>query len=174
MKSITLRIILNVIIAIGIWTFVTNIHESGKDEHILAGIGGVLILGSLLIKDFFAEDYQIKKIWHVISIVLVCIGVFIFINTIHETDWNSKIWVGFGLSIGFLGLTIREIMGNSEKHILLTQKKGVICCIAFIILFSIYGVVKNNLEDMKSMSYDIQNIEDTVENIDEHTKYLNY
>ena len=174
MKSVTLKITLNVIMSIGIWVFVTNAHESGQEEHILAGLGGVLMLSSLLIKDFFSEDYRINKIWSVVSSVLVCLGIYIFIYNVLESDWDSRVWVGFGLSIGFLGLSIREIVCKSGKQILLSQKKNLICCTAFIILFSLYGGVINNLEDIEYIKDDIRSIESKVQDIDEHTKYLNY
>lgn len=172
MKSMSLKIILNLIMSIGIWVFVTNSHESGADERILAGVGGVLMLSSLLIRDFFSEDFKIKKIWSFISIGLACLGIYIFIYNVLESDWDSRIWLGFGLSIGFLGLSIREIMCKSEKQILLSQKKDLICCTAFIILFSLYGVIINNLVDIEYMKNDIRNIESIVQDIDENTKYL--
>ncbi len=175
MKTSILKFIANTFLTIGTWVFVTNVLDSGSDARISAGLGAALIFLHISINDFWIkEDYKIIFFWKIILTLLMFFGIWLFVTNTLGSGSDARISAGLGGAITILGITLKENYRKSEEIPLSNIKNiSTIVSIAFIVLFTFWGLHYKDIRDIESdINYSRRNVESSINYLEDKVKDL--
>ena len=174
MKKTILIIIGNLILIIGLWTFITNILYKGHDTNIDAGFGSMLIYSYVLLNDFWINgNLKIKFFWKILISLLSLIGIWMFVTNTLESGRYERIdesmTAGFGGALFALGTLLKKDLSKNNNSPINGKSDFKTLLIAiFVILFTMFGLHNNDIKDIKmkvsDSDYRIDKLEKEIKN----------
>jgi hypothetical protein len=167
-----LKVIAYSSLLIGVWVFIANVLDSGKDERLFAGLGSSLICFYVFLNDFWLKNkITTKLIWKILLMLCTSIGIWIFVTNTLDSGKDEKVIAGFGASLTLIGIILKENVLRKNTEILSNTKNNItFYFLFFVILFTLLGLNNKNIRYVKSeiiiLDSEINSIESRVDNIE--------
>jgi hypothetical protein len=158
MKKTTLKIFANTILLIGTWVFISNVLDSGKDERVLAGLGGALIYAYVSLNEFWILDnMKMKWYWKIISFLFSIIGIWLFVTNTLDSGKDERILAGLGGAITLLGTILKDNLSNIENAVSHKDRNNsTLFVLIFITVFTFWGLHHKDIRYVESNVYGLQ------------------